>query len=61
MNLADVDEHTLSLFLPDMDSGDLVISIRQMNCCDQEKIFTKIGRISGNEYADLVKSAVLQS
>jgi hypothetical protein len=59
-SLADLDEQTLSRCLPDMDSHDLTLCIRQMEPPSQKTILEKVGRILGENYAEILKLAVLQ-
>jgi hypothetical protein len=43
-----------------MDSHDLTLAIRQMEPEAQKTILEKIGRILGENYAEILKMAVLQ-
>jgi hypothetical protein len=58
--LADLDEQALSQCLPQMDSHDLTLAIRQMEHGDQGKILAKIDHILGADYAEILRMAVLQ-
>jgi hypothetical protein len=58
--LADLDEQALSQCLPQMDSQDLTLAIRQMEPGDQGKILVMIDHILGADYAEILRMAVLQ-